>query len=123
MFNMILNIGELDIGVKKNFGAFLKLMSLRPLSEYISYSRLTEAPASREQARVQACASSLILMSAKARQTRPNPFPRARGSAAMLEKTCDQYRQRMPARACEPGCRKKTAYFQLILASFLSGIR
>ncbi len=58
MFNMILNIGELDIGVKKNFGAFLKLMSLRPLSEYISYSRLTEAPASREQARAQACASS-----------------------------------------------------------------
>ena len=45
-------------------------------------------------------------MSSNARQTRPSPCPQARGSA-MLEKACYQYQQCVPARTCEPGCRKK----------------
>jgi len=35
------------------------------------------------------------------------PVFRVRGSAAMLEKACYQYRQSCPARSCELGCRKK----------------
>src|ERR1700690_3887410 len=45
-----------------------------------------EAPASHEQVRAQACQGRKDRSCHKARQTRPNPFPRARGSAAMLER-------------------------------------
>ena len=45
-----------------------------------------EAPASHEQVRAQACQGRKDRSCHKARQTRPSPFPRARGSAAMLER-------------------------------------
>ncbi len=83
MFNMILNIGELSIGVKRNLSPFLKLMSLRPLSGYISSSRLTEAPASREQARAQARASSLMTDISKSQADTAEPVPTGEG------KCCD----------------------------------
>jgi hypothetical protein len=66
-----------------------------------------EAPASHEQVRAQAWLGRKDRCCNKARQTRPSPLPRARGSAAMLEKACYQYRQSCPARSCELGCRKK----------------
>jgi hypothetical protein len=49
----------------------------------------------------------------KRQAARPSPFSQARGSAAMLEKSCYQYRKCVPARTCEPGCRKKEKHREL----------